>query len=347
MEYENKNPVDILLGSEGIVEKYGGELQRDWFDVFLVERVGSDTNIQIRQGKNLTGIKYDVDGDSFTITQSGNYTLWYSDGKNLCTSFSIFVGNFSDTIMDWIKKDKLNIYGVDELTEDHGATLKAGSIMEGANYYGPNAGNKIDQAYLALDGEYGLNDYLVLDFTGKNMPEVAFFAQRYNNSMYYQDGNKQGVVVMSGITEWNGAVKQDLLNGSKQVAIDSPFMVENAVDTWFVSKTVKDSKLGRANLEDGKQYRVIMGFKEYGTAGIELTWALYDRATGEKLEENNITTWNFFNGGTHNKVQNMTYDDLVGSIVLYGKFGTTCTIDKIWGVYQDSSLSEVATQLGM
>ena len=61
VSFENKNPVDCLLGSEGIIEKYGGELQRDWFDVFIVERVGSDTNIQIRQGKNLTGIKYDVD----------------------------------------------------------------------------------------------------------------------------------------------------------------------------------------------------------------------------------------------------------------------------------------------
>ena len=59
--FENKNPVDCLLGSDGVIEKYGGELQRDWFDVFVVERVGSDTNIQIRQGKNLTGIKYDVD----------------------------------------------------------------------------------------------------------------------------------------------------------------------------------------------------------------------------------------------------------------------------------------------
>ena len=58
---ENNNPVDCLLGNDGIIEKYGGELQRDWFDAFVVERVGSDTNIQIRQGKNLTGIKYDVD----------------------------------------------------------------------------------------------------------------------------------------------------------------------------------------------------------------------------------------------------------------------------------------------
>ena len=59
--YENRNPVDCILGDGGIVEKYGGELTRDWFDVFIVERVGNDTNIQIRQGKNLTGIKYDVD----------------------------------------------------------------------------------------------------------------------------------------------------------------------------------------------------------------------------------------------------------------------------------------------
>ena len=61
VSFENKNPVDCLLGSDGIIEKYDGELQRDWFDVFIVDRIGSDTNIEIRQGKNLTGIKYDVD----------------------------------------------------------------------------------------------------------------------------------------------------------------------------------------------------------------------------------------------------------------------------------------------
>ena len=61
VSFENKNPVDCLLGSDGIIEKYGGELQRDWFDVFIVDHIGSDTNIEIRQGKNLTGIKYDVD----------------------------------------------------------------------------------------------------------------------------------------------------------------------------------------------------------------------------------------------------------------------------------------------
>ena len=61
VEFENCNPVDALLGEGGVVEKYSGELTRDWFDVFVVKRVGQDTNVQIRQAKNLLGISYDID----------------------------------------------------------------------------------------------------------------------------------------------------------------------------------------------------------------------------------------------------------------------------------------------
>jgi len=61
VEFENCNPVDALLGEDGVVEKYGGELTRDWWDVFVVKRVGQDSNVQIRQAKNLLGISYDVD----------------------------------------------------------------------------------------------------------------------------------------------------------------------------------------------------------------------------------------------------------------------------------------------
>ena len=43
------------------MEKYGGELQRDWYDVYVVKRVGNDTDIEIREGKNLLGVSYDVD----------------------------------------------------------------------------------------------------------------------------------------------------------------------------------------------------------------------------------------------------------------------------------------------
>ena len=61
VKFENINPVDAILGDGGLIEQYGGELARDWFDVFLVKRVGSDTDVHIRQGKNLLGVSYDVD----------------------------------------------------------------------------------------------------------------------------------------------------------------------------------------------------------------------------------------------------------------------------------------------
>lgn len=59
--FENINPVEALLGDSGVSEKYAGELARDWWDVYMVKRVGLDTNVQIREGKNLLGVSYDVD----------------------------------------------------------------------------------------------------------------------------------------------------------------------------------------------------------------------------------------------------------------------------------------------
>ena len=61
VEWENVNPVEAMLGEDGLVSKYGAELARDWYDVFLVKRVGTDTDVSIREKKNLTGISYDVD----------------------------------------------------------------------------------------------------------------------------------------------------------------------------------------------------------------------------------------------------------------------------------------------
>ena len=61
VEWENVNPVETMLGESGLVSKYGAELARDWYDMFLVKRVGTDTDVSIREEKNLTGISYDVD----------------------------------------------------------------------------------------------------------------------------------------------------------------------------------------------------------------------------------------------------------------------------------------------
>ena len=61
VSFVNINPVEALLGENGLTSKYGAELVRDWYDVFLVSRVGTDSEVQIREKKNLTGISIDVD----------------------------------------------------------------------------------------------------------------------------------------------------------------------------------------------------------------------------------------------------------------------------------------------
>lgn len=60
-EIAEQNPVEALLGEDGVIGKCGGEIFRDWHDVYVMQRIGHDTNILISQGKNLTGITYDLD----------------------------------------------------------------------------------------------------------------------------------------------------------------------------------------------------------------------------------------------------------------------------------------------
>lgn len=65
-EIENLNPAEAILGDGGIIESFGGELMRDWWDVYLAGRIGEESGYQIREGKNLTGISYSVDTTSVT-----------------------------------------------------------------------------------------------------------------------------------------------------------------------------------------------------------------------------------------------------------------------------------------
>ena len=300
------------------------------------------------------GNTYYVEDDTFTIEKAGSYVLYYADGEHLCATLPLTVADFSDGLKEWIVDSNVNFYGLEGLSEDRALTLKAGTASLGANYNGPNSGNVIDQAYLAFDGNYSYNDYIAFDFTGKNMPEVAFFAKNYNNSMYYQDGGKQGMVFINGVTNNDGSIDKNILFEGTAINVDGPFMIANAYDNWLMEKGARTSMLARANLVDDTHYRVILGFTYapvYGEDGVSvdrtvptMNWYLYNLDTSEVVERGSMAAWNFFTGNNE-KVNNMIADDLVGSIVLYGKFGTTLSIDKLYGVFEDTTLEDVAAAL--
>lgn len=66
VEITDKNPAEAIMGDGGLIENYGGELARDWWDVYLAKRTGEETGIQIRECKNLLGITYSVDYTNVT-----------------------------------------------------------------------------------------------------------------------------------------------------------------------------------------------------------------------------------------------------------------------------------------
>jgi hypothetical protein len=168
------------------------------------------------------------------------------------------------------------------------------------------------------------------------MPEIAFFANNYNDSMYAEGTSKQGIVVVTGITTWEGKLESGVNGNGTQINYGFPYMMQDASNGAFTQGAFAASKLGRANLVDGTHYRVIMGFSGSGSA-ITLHWYLYDIDTETVVEQSSMATWNFFTG-SNAQVGNMTINDLSGSIVLYGKFGTDCTVRNVnveSGNYED------------
>jgi hypothetical protein len=73
--------------------------------------------------------------------------------------------------------------------------------------------------------------------------------------------------------------------------------------------------------------------------------------TGELLEadgwdgkshEYKTVSWNLFSNPSFFAQDRST---LKGSIVLYGKFKTTTTIDKWWGIYEDTTIDDIVKQI--
>ncbi len=356
----HSNEENVALGRANLVN---GKKYR----IIMGMEPGDDT--QNNKAIKLVYLLYDLDNDCIVESKAINSYNFFTDGwtnagqtrDDYCKGSIVAYGHFDTAVT----LDK--VYGIYEdshvgsICESFGMTaaynvefngdsivLGKGSLGFGANHEGPNANDYVHQSYLALNGNYGLGDYIAFDFTGKNMPEIAFFAKNYNDSMFYQYGDKQGIVFVNGMTMYNGDTKTDILNDGKRVNITWPYMINGAngiQQTDFTANSVNDSKLARVNLVDETQYRVIVGFKKgsshSATTGITLMWKLYNRDTNELIEENSINVYGFFSG-SNAKVNNMSLNDLVGSIVLYGKFGTTCTIDKLHGVFEDTDIETVA-----
>ena len=306
-----------------------------------------------------------------------DFVDWSGSMANIATDTNVYAkwkfakGSVKDlgdvSIYGVTRADSNSISSVSDVIGQK-VVLASGDLGDGAYYPGETNGtpnptdgnNTADQAYLAYDGNYGFNDYFVADFTGKNMPTLAFFANNYNNSIFYGDGTKNGVVVSTGLTLPNGlsftednAFCTSVFNG-KGLCMWGPHMIystakNNNPEGVLLHENVENVALGRENLVSDKHYRIIMGFQPGDdpiNRAIKLVYVLYDLDNDCIVESISQNTYNFFADDWANAGQ--TRDEFcLGSIVAYGYFGTTTTLDKTYNIYEDTTIDAIGRELGM
>lgn len=53
-----------ITGSDGLIDRLGGELMADWYDVYIVDRLGRDRGVSVRYGVDLTAVGGSIDADN-------------------------------------------------------------------------------------------------------------------------------------------------------------------------------------------------------------------------------------------------------------------------------------------
>lgn len=142
----NRSLADVILGDGGICETYGLKLLADWFDVFLVKDLGARRGVQLRYGKNITGISggYDISSVATRVVPVGQK----KNGDPLYRSGT-----------KWLKSAHEDLYARPRYAVLDVSEAKAGNEVDGKKLTTSTARTLLDQrAQAMLDGGCDLPD---------------------------------------------------------------------------------------------------------------------------------------------------------------------------------------------
>ena len=249
-------------------------------------------------------------------------------------------GVIESELQEFMTANNITAYAYDAINADGSVALKAG-YYQGRPEYGTQLMSDDDVPYVAYNGSYGAGDYVVVDFTGKNVPQFCFFAKEVTSSLL--DG-KAGIYVHTGIAKQNGDYNDSTDGG--RVTFFGPNKiayahVNNLGRFGTVYGSAADpSPLSIRGLKDDVRYRYVIGIKsaQNGRFVIEQLLINLDTNTEEAHYETAITgSW-------------VTADYITGNIVMYGRYNVAITLDKIYAVYEDvkdiNGIDKVSEVLG-
>ncbi len=231
--------------------------------------------------------------------------------------------------------------------DGNGVTLAA-STHVGADANVPlNSGYKEDMSYVAFNGSYGLNDYVVFDFTGDNFPFVSFFNNTITNTIWNWalDENVHGWVISNGLRAKNGSPSGGITSANSsriQYAGSYKYMFKyddnGTTKQWRAAdgSASAPSPISIRTLETVTDpYRAIIGFEDNAGNGIKARIYVINMTTGATV----LNSVKAFAASSYPYLGE-------GSIILYGQFGKTTVLDSVFGIEEDTTIDALISKYG-
>ncbi len=287
-----------------------------------------------------------VSSSTIAFTKAGEYTLLYSDGVNANSSIKVQVADIPANMYQWMQTNNVSFYHLSSISADKKTVLAAGTHSREATK-APDYGVGHDMAYIAYNGNYGIGDFVVVDFTGNNMPTLSFFNGEVTNSIFYDPNataaQNKGLIISNGMMDITGVPvpswnKTGSINDRIQfVGPTKAYWLGETVSGWFRRDISANSPLGVYTLAQeenaNKQYRLIAGFSAGSATGCTIELYVIDRQTGEQVLSVSKTVSQAF-----------AEDAFSGSIVLYGQFGKALTLDTLYAIEEDTTIAALKTK---
>ncbi len=254
---------------------------------------------------------------------------------------------FTITNAEQAEEKTLSTYGASEFDSKTGAVkLLAGSYSgTGVTDFGTT-----NIPYVALDGAYGENSYVVVDFKGNNIPNVAFYTDSPSNDTKNLVGANGFMFSNASFGKRDGTFGgSSKLYGRMNVYASAIF---NKADGTSVGSNA--NPLGYFNASDyikgatldanpDKEYRLIVYVIAPSTAGqypYRGTYALLEKNTEYDGAEGTYE-WNYLVGQTGKnfgtKDTNNGYSQPTGGIIIYGTTYRTVELDAMQIVVGEST----------
>ena len=317
---------DVAVGQELDIKDYFIKENGHTHSLYYTDEEGNKTN---------------VTGDTFSFSQAGKYTLVFSDGIRKPVSLPIGAVELDSGVKSWLETSKATFYNA-QISANKSVTFAPATYAAAGNY--PTSSAKSDAAYISFNGNFGVNSYIEVDYTGNNMPAIMFFGG-YTTPSYYYDGTmkadeNKGLVFVNGVTvpttgevfpNWSTAGSvNNRLNIVGPNKIGGNLGNINTAGGWIVSNIGRNT-----NPELGMKYhaenpntpfKFIIGISAATDTNFTVSAYLLNRVTGEVLYKNSATITASF--GT---------EYFSGNIALYGQYGKTTVLDKIYEIQQATS----------